>query len=301
VIHYFYGEDTFEARRAIDELASEEGAKLRWLDREDLESKSLVEWLGQGVGLFGKELPVVRDGNRLPTHLQEQIWQSVEQSVASGVVWDRGKVDKRSAWYKKLRGEGKEFTQPSFGEVKEWLVLEGEQRGGEVEESAAQMLVGRLGVDRWRLTSELERLLLTAKVVTKEMVEESVPEKASAEIFMMLDALTEGDKKLAMQQVEDLLEGGESEFYVLSMLAYQFRTLLAIRLAIDHGVAQREIAREGGLKPFTVNKNYGQARNFSAAYLREALTRILATDFAIRQGSVDQRTALLMLVLSLVK
>jgi len=33
--------------------------------------------------------------------------------------------------------------------------------------------------------------------------------------------------------------------------------------------------------------------------LREALARILATDFAIRRGRVDQRTALLMLALTL--
>jgi DNA polymerase III delta subunit len=100
--------------------------------------------------------------------------------------------------------------------------------------------------------------------------------------------------------VEALMARGESEFYVLSMLAYQFRALHAIRRGQEQGWGEEKIARAGGLKPYAVRKNFSHARQAPAAYWREMLARILATDFAIRRGRVDARTALLMLVLTLV-
>ncbi|MFH1354206.1 MAG: DNA polymerase III subunit delta [bacterium] len=303
MIHYFYGEDTYRARREIDKLAEEKKARVRWLDRTDFEEAGAGELLGKGAtrGLFGQELLVVRDIADMPASLQGDILIAVEQGAASCVLWDRGKPDKRLAVYKKLREKGREFELMSPGAAAAWLKVQAEERGGQIDEAAARELVERVGTDGWGLVAELEKLLVMRERITVSDVLAAVPEAPIAEVFSMLDALTRGDKRSAIRSIEILLDEGNSEFYILSMLAYQFRTLLAVRRGIDKNQMQAVIAKENRMKPYSVQKNYAHAQRFPVGFLRGALTRILAADFSIKQGKVDQRTGLMMLVLNLVK
>jgi len=105
-------------------------------------------------------------------------------------------------------------------------------------------------------------------------------------------------KKDQCNVVKELIESSalSSEFYIMSMLAYQFRVLLIIRAGLDAGLNQQVIAREGKLHPFVVQKNSQVAGQASLDFWRDALTKIMATDVAIKQGRIDARTGLLMLV-----
>lgn len=302
MLYYYYGEDTYRARQAIEELAAGEKARVRWLDRTDFEEKTPGEILGRGSrGLFGQELLVVRDVADMPASLQGDILVALERGSTLCVLWDRAKPDRRSAVYRKSYEKRREFESLLPGAEAEWLVTEAEERGGQIDEAAAKEMVERVGVDSWRLVTELDKLLVTHKKITAEVVVEMVSEAPSAEIFSMLDALTRGEKQSAIRSIEILLDEGNSEFYILSMLAYQFRTLLKVRRGIDKNQTQAAIAKEGGMKPYSVQKNYAHAQRFSASYFRGALTRILATDFSIKRGKVGARTGLMMLVLALAK
>lgn len=301
-LYYFYGEDTYRARRAIDDLALEHKARIRWLDQVDFEERTPGELLGRGSrGLFGQELLVIRDVADMPSSLQSDIAAALERGSLLCVVWDRAGLNKRPAMGKKLPVKGRVFGWPRPAEAAQWLMTQAERQEGSIDEAAARMMVERLGVDSWRLVTELEKLLLTHERVTVDGVDVAVSKAPAAEIFAMLEALTRGDLKQVVVSVEILLDGGAGEFYILSMLAYQFRTLLAIRRGIDQGQGPAEIAGACGLKPYSVQKNYSHARRFSENYWRHGLTRILATDFSIRRGKVDQRTGLMMLVLGLAK
>jgi len=293
MLRYFYGEDTYLAREALAEQAKQSGATLHWIDRQDLVERGAGEVVGRGSGsLFGKETLVFRDVGVWPKGLQADLLDALEKSgeALDGVLWDRGKVDRRSVIYKRFKKIGQQFSVPASGEVQRWLVKEAQLRGGTIADTAAGLMVARIGLEKWRLSSELDKLLLANSNIDQAMVRLEIPESSTAEIFSMLDALAAG-----------LLEGGDSEFYILSMLAYQFRTLLKIRRGIDRGLGQALIASEGGMKPYSVSKNYNYAKRFTAAYLHQSLTRILATDFAIRRGRVEARTGLLMLTLSLAR
>lgn len=302
MVHYFYGEDTYRARREIDKLAEENRARVRWLDRADFEDKSPGEILGRGSrGLFGQELLVLRDFTELPAALQSDVLDALDKGVTLCVLWGRTSPDKRLAVHRRFGKQGRAFDLPAPPAAAEWLVAEAKERGGQIDVTAARELVERVGTDGWGLITELEKLLVTHKKITVEVVVKTVPEAPSAEIFSMLDALTRGKKQSVIRSVEILLDEGNSEFYILSMLAYQFRTLLAVRRGIDRGQDQMTIAKEEKINPYSVQKNYIHAQRFPVGYWRGALTRILATDFSIKQGKIDQRTGLMMLVLNLVK
>jgi DNA polymerase III subunit delta len=150
--------------------------------------------------------------------------------------------------------------------------------------------VDRVGFDKFRLVSELEKLLVVDDTVTAEHIERHIPAAdAQAQVFALVDAIAAGKPSRSVQMMEALLQSGESEFYILSMVAWQFRVLHMIQT----GQSQK-------LNPYVVQKNQATARRFSSSDTLNILTKIAATDFAIKQGKVDARTGLVMLVTGLV-
>lgn len=301
MVTYFYGPDTYAARQAIDEIAQREKATIRWVDREQLEVKNIADIVGQQTGFFGTDLTVVRDPAALPKGLQEDLatYISGVGSSVTWVAWDRVAPDKRSKLWRALAPYAKEWPAWTAPQLTSWLVQHALTLGGTLELSAAQMLVARLGDNRWRLTSELARLLLVANPVTVAAVEQEVAVTEQSQIFTLLDALGRGEREQAVRSVQALLAAGNTEFYILSMLGYQWRTLMVIRSGLEERASAGTIARQGKLHPYVVEKNLPLVRPVSLAKWRDGLTRILATDFAIKQGRVDPRTGLLMLVLTL--
>jgi len=304
MVRYFWGEDTYGARQAIEQVAADGSASLRWLDRDDFTQVSVADVLQQGAGLFGQALFVIRDPSGFAKPQQEDLLAATtQQGAGDTILWERGVPDKRGKLWRAFRksGERREFAHLSERALQEWLQEEAHSRQGKLEVAAARQLVARAGVDRWRLVSELERLLLAAggDSVTARFVEESTDSSVEAEIFDLLDALVRGDRRLVVRHVNDLLAAGSSEFYLLSMLAYQFRTLLTIAAGQRAGKSSAVIAREARLHPFVVQKQSSVARRFHPSQLLDALTRIAAVDVAIKQGRVEARTGLLMLVMRL--
>jgi len=302
MIHYFTGSDTYAARAAIDDLVKTTSAALRWLDEDDLTRAPLSQWCDQAAAnLFKREVLVIRDPASMSKKIQDDIIAlSGGKLAAEMVVWERGEVDRRRGLYRALKKSLRQFNPLSSGQLLSWLLAEAGKKQVGLVAAAAQELVDRIGNDRWRLLSELEKLSLAGSGISVEAVRKSVPPAAArTEVFSMLDALTTGRTKQAMDAMQDILNNGDSELYILSMLAYQFRALAAVREGIDRGLSEQAIAQEASLHPYVVKKNLATAKKFSAGYFLDCLTKIMAVDFAIKQGKADMRTALVMTVAGL--
>lgn len=282
-VYYFTGEDTYAARQAIDQLAKEKKARVAWREAEELRRLPAQEWVEQGASLFGVTLTVLKDVQRLPASLQEQL----VTVLTDGVAWERKNPDRRSRVWKQWGKQAQLFTYPSLSEMTTWLVAAAKKQGSGLAPAAAQRLIEHYGFDRWRLLTELEKLTVRNDTVELKDLEECLGQTETS-IFAALEALALGQAGSALAQFERLWEAGESELYVLTMLAYQFRVLAAIKTGDT-----------ADFKPFVIQKNEARARRWSREGAVAGLTKILATDFAIKQGKMDPRTGVTMLVLSL--
>lgn len=297
MIHYFYGEDTYAARQAIDEVAKEHKATIRWLDGRAIAARPVREWGIQSQSLFGQSLSVIREPSRLP----ESSKAAMKELGKTGewVLWEAGTPPARSWLGKAFRTQARRFAYLDVARLVTWIGERVTNRGGTITPAVAQQLIDRVGLDRWQLTSELEKLLLTNPTITAQQVGAiTLTNEPEASIFDALTAVARGDQRLALRGILTLLAGGASELYSLSMIAYQFRTMLLVRVGEDAGKSDTIIAQEAGLKPFVVGKTRPLVQAFSPARLQDYLTKILATDFAIKQGKVDARTGLMLLILS---
>lgn len=301
MFQYFYGPDSFGARETIYVLAKKAGARIKWIDPEEMGRRPLDEWLSERTSLFGAELPVFRGALQANEAARAEIIAAAgEKSERPWAAWDLGEIDKRTEWARTMKPYAHYFPVWEEGKLTQWLVREAKKQGGEIDVKAARLMVLLLGLDRWRLSTELGRLLLmTEGVLKEETVRRDVAAPVQGEIFAALDSLTRGDDGGAVRSVEGLLFNGHNEFYVLSMLGYQYRVLQQVKEAADRGWGEQEIALKTKLHPYVVQKNLTAARRFSSQKLEEAMTRIMATDLAIKRGKMDARTGLMMLLMSL--
>lgn len=300
MVYYFHGSDTYAARQAIGELAHDHSAVIHWLDKEDFANEAPAHWFSHGSNsLFGSELIVLRDPSQFTAGLREEIAKALANSATLVVIWERVRLDKNDLLYRQYRNNARVFSVPAVSEVINWLKQEAVKQNGSIADNAAKLMVERISLDKWQLKSELDKLLLLHSSITIPDIEQTIAPSPEAEIFSVLDALTGGRPKAAIAGIQTLLNSGSSELYILSMLAYQFRSLLLIRSGQDRGLKQFDIVKEGKLKTYTVQKNWQPAAKKPFAYWLNALIRILATDFSIKQGKLDGRTAVMMLTLNL--
>ncbi|MEX0649603.1 MAG: hypothetical protein WD200_01215 [Candidatus Andersenbacteria bacterium] len=302
MLHYIYGEDTYGARQHIAQLAAD--TPITWIDRTAIIDTPLVQWLDQaGGGLFGSSVLVIQDPSEFLQAQQESILSHVDemqQRSSITILWDRVSWDKRSKLFRALKPYAKVYGALDAVMCASWLIQEAERRSINVGPQVAGLLVQYVGTDRWRLVSELERLSLMTSTVTAEHIRQYVvPKDLEVEIFPLLDALVSGNQRQAAVCLDQLWRGGQNEFYVLSMLAYQFRTVLAIRQAQAQAFSPEMVAQKTQLHPYVVKKNWQVAQRISAVTCLQALSRIMATDFAIKRGTVESRTGATMLTLTL--
>lgn len=297
MLYYFYGPDTYGARQEISRLAKDNKAIIRWLEADSLAQRPIGDWFQQSGGLWGKEVIAIRDPRALSSEIQEDIIAQAKGDVAGEVViWERGKIDARVKLHQALTRYGRKFPHLNEAQLVQWLGQQAREHGGEIEPAAARVMVAYLGFDRWRLLSELERLLLVDGAITTGVVRKEISQPLQAEMFSTLDHIVRGNGAQALRGVEILLEQGNNEFYILSMLGYQYRTLLLIRHALASQSGAEGIARVTKLHPFAVQKSLFAAKALTEEAIETSLTRIAATDFAIKRGKADARTALSMLV-----
>ena len=214
---------------------------------------------------------------------------------------------KQSELFKFLSGQkyAFSFNLLSNTELAGWVKKQTAARGGKISARAADMLVGLVGSDGWQISNELDKLLnykaagkLTGDGVEIEVedVQNLVQGNFSKNIFALTDALSVKNKALAVRLLDEQIEAGLLDGYLLNMFIRQFRILLQIKQALESGLSQRQIAGQLKLHPFVAQKGLEQARHFTLPVLKNILSRLVGIDYEVKSGRSDYLTGLNMLI-----
>jgi DNA polymerase-3 subunit delta len=204
------------------------------------------------------------------------------------------------------------FNSLSNTEATAWAKKEIASRGGKITASAATLLAGFLGSDLWRMSNEIDKLInykagqklkldLSDEhvAINNEDVESLVRGNFDEKIFALTDAISNKNKSLAIKLLEDQIDAGLTDIYLLSMIARQFKILLRVRQALDSGMTPRQISSVLKIHPFVAQKGIAQARNFTLHVLRDMLKRIIEIEYNMKTGKSDVKSALDLLLVKL--
>lgn len=207
-------------------------------------------------------------------------------------------------------------------EVVLWMDSLAQQAGLELDYQAKQILTATLGSDLWALNSELTKLIHyklgssdaspyvkttedkkamedkvgDSNIINAETVLAMLGTKSEENIFALTDAISNKNKQQAVRLLEEQLQEGVSEVYLLTMLIRQVKILLAIRASLDNGKSAHDIGTKMKLHPYVLQKGINQARNFNLAYLKSLLTALVRLDYSYKSGRLPATLMLSLIV-----
>jgi DNA polymerase III subunit delta len=185
-----------------------------------------------------------------------------------------------------------------------WIQQRAKLKGVEIEPRAAHLLANYVGGNLRQMENELDKLAAYARGrgITAQDVNLLVSDASEAIIWDLTDALSQRNAAKAMQSLYALRRRDANAFYLLTMIANQYRTMLKVKEAMNLGLGRNEddIAKELKAKPYPVKKAMQQASQYSFKHLEAVFNRLLESDFAMKTGA-DPETELDILIADLTR
>jgi len=221
------------------------------------------------------------------------------------VFFVESSLDKRKKIYKEIfkfektgKAEIKEFLTPANFQFDNWLKMMVEKSGGKIEREAISGLAISLGrglaqkdknkkivqsYNLWEAKSEIEKLISYCgnREITKSDIELLVRSKVDMNIFNLIDSIGSKNKRKAVSLLNEQIDGGANEIYMLTMFVYQFRNLLKVKSLLNEGMSSFEIASETRMHPFVVQKSIEQCGKFEMDNLKKIYQKLFNADLAI--------------------
>ncbi|MCR1897837.1 DNA polymerase III subunit delta [Irregularibacter muris] len=224
------------------------------------------------------------------------------------VFWQSQEIDKRKKLFQAIKKHGKviEFEQLKGLALEKWLEKNIKQREKLIKKPTLQYLINQsdyLSKNSAKTLGDIENELNkiidyigNREEILQEDVEKILPRRLENDIFKMVDAIGKKEREIALRLLNDMLEEGENEIMILSMISRQFRILIQSKELKNRGYSPNEIASKLKMAPFIIQKGITQGQYFSIHSLKEILYSTLDIDEKIKTGKIDQRLALEMLI-----
>lgn len=313
MIYFLYGGDSYRSKRKLEEIISgykkvhKSGLNLIYIDAKETNFDDFYSNFKITSMFAEKKLIILRNvfGN---AKFQEEFLENIKDTGELKdivVIHEDIAVDQRTKLFKALIKFAKcqefDYLQPVA--LRRWVLQEFEKNKVKINPDALGLLIEFVKNDLWQMTNEINKLSNYRKgahplagLVKKEDVELLIKPNVENDIFKTIDALASKDKKQALNFLYKHLESGDNPLYILSMIGYQFRTLLTIKELMEKKYLYADIAKKSGLHPFVVQKSYYLCRQFTMERLKRIYQKIFQADLDIKTGKIEAETALNLLV-----
>lgn len=304
MIIFLHGEDTYRMREKLKEIVEKykkvrtSGLNLKYFEGDFF--KNFKDSFKQTSMFEEKKLIIVTnpfDNAEFKENFIDQGKEFIDSNDII-VIHQEGKINKNSALLKYLNKNAKtqEFEVLTNAKLRNWAQKEFEEYHARIENQALDKLLQFVGNDLWRLSNEIKKLASYSKNIGIDEVRLLIRSNIETDIFATIEAISQKDKKKALNLLHKHIDKGDSPLYVLSMINYQFRNLLIIKDLIERNTPFPAIAKKSGLHPFVVKKTYYSAQQFSFLELKKIYQKIFQIDLEIKTGKVEPATALDLLI-----
>ena len=192
-----------------------------------------------------------------------------------------------------------------------WVLEYVKRNGCQMDSSDAAYLIGTVGVELQRLTSELEKLICFVGSfadkrgrISRTEIDALVAHTREHSNFELTDALLDGKRERALRLLGHIFDNPPEAPQTLAILmlgaiARSYRNLLLSKELMRQNAAQEEIAKAVGMSPYAVKYLNERARKAETKTLLKALARIAETDIALKSSLATPRLQMELLVCEL--
>lgn len=239
--------------------------------------------------------------------LSDKEWQELESvlqnPVSSTVLILTGtRVDKRKKSFKLLQEKAilTEFKKPFENQIPGWIRQICRAFELEISDEAAQLMHRFVGNQLSEIEAEIKKLFEyvgARKEIGIEDVAQCVSKRKEENVFELATKIAQGNRLESFRQLVCLLENGQNEVGIVSLVARHLRLLLIIKQGIGMGLAGVKLAAFAQVPNYYLPDYISQSKSWSEKKLEEALLVLAETDKALKSSPLSSHLWLENLIL----
>ena len=127
----------------------------------------------------------------------------------------------------------------------------------------------------------------TKSVIDLKDVNDVVSNSREESVFDFTRAIGQKDRISALEQLVQLIDQGQNEVGIVSLLARHMRILLTVRSGMDQGLGGAKLASLAQVPAYFIEGYCDQARVWSIKKIEDALVILNETDKALKSSPVS--------------
>ena len=225
------------------------------------------------------------------------------------VFYQRGELDKRRVIYKTIQkhGEVVEFVRLNQRDLVSWARKRFRIHNKKITDPDLEYFLLQTGNNLEDIKNEVDKLAAyTGKEpsINRKSIDKLVTPSLEYTVFQFIDAVSARQKGTALNQIDALLDQGQSIFGIISLIGRQLKIMMLCKEYDEMGYTLNQIKdrlkeKPHGLHPYSVQKGMQQSRNFSMRHLKSAFDQSVELDYGIKNGLIRDRLGLEVLVIKM--
>ncbi len=236
---------------------------------------------------------IVKEAQDFTDKEWDQLDPVLQTPVDSTVlIFVGGKIDKRKKFFKILLEQARcvEFRKPFENQVPGWIRQICRAHGLEIADDAVQLLHRLVGSQLLEIEAEVKKLadfLDQRKNIQLEDVAQCVSKRREENVFALAAKIAEGDRVQALYQLADLLQDGQSDVGIVSLVARHLRLLYVLKQGIEMGLMGQKLAQYAQVPNYYLADYVSQSKLWTYKKIESALLVLAETDKALKSSPLS--------------
>lgn len=298
-LYFFFGEEPYLINQAVNYLkvcvlhgsaADFNYSSYYAGDVDILQVRDEVETLPM---MAPRRLVILREVQDLSDKEWAALEPLFETPVESSVFLLVGsKIDKRKKFFKHLYEQSQfvEFKKPFENQIPGWIRHICKGHDLTISDEGVQLVHRLVGNQLTEIESEILKLkdfLGDRKNIELEDVAQCVSKKREENVFDLTESLGEGDKVQSLVRLVQLLDQGQNEVGIVSLVARHMRILMLVKQGMDSGLAGQKLATYAQVPSYYLQDYVNQSKRWSMKKLENCLMILAETDRALKSSPLS--------------
>lgn len=298
-LYLIYGEEPYLLRQSLDRFKyavidpNTIDFNYNQYNAVDAEVSTIRETVELLPMMSPQRLVILRDAQELADKEWAQLEPLFQSPVDSTVfVIMATRIDKRKKFVKMLfeKADVVEFKKPYDNQIPSWIRYIATNLGLEVSDDAVHLLHRLVGHHLSEIESELMKLgdyVGDRKKIEAPDVSAAVTRSKEENVFDFARAIGEADRVKALEQLVGLLDQGQSEIGIVSLVARHIRLLMTIKKGLEENLFGTKLANYAQVPPYFLDQYLEQAKLWNVRKLEQTLVVLAQTDKALKSSPVS--------------
>lgn len=298
-LYFFYGEEPYLIQQAVNYLkvcALHGGAadfNFNSYYASDVDISQVRDEVETLPMMAPRRVVLLKEVQDLSDKEWVELEPLLETPVESSVfILVGGKIDKRKKFFKHLYEQSihVEFKKPYENQIPGWIRHICKGHDLTISDEAVQLLHRLVGNQLTEIESEIVKLkdfLDQRNQIELEDVAQCVSRKREENVFDLTERIAEGDRVQSLVQLVQLLDQGQSEIGIVSLVARHMRILLLVKQGIEQSLGGQKLATFAQVPTYYLDDYVKQAKRWSLKKLESCLLILAETDRALKSSPLS--------------